>query len=44
MKKVSKKARKVLSKKKKFPLPVYPEGEDIYKKEKKLDSMKTKRN
>ena len=36
MKKVSKKDKESSPEEKKFPLPVYPEGEDIYKKEKEI--------
>ena len=36
MKKVSKKDKESSIEEKKFPLPVYPEGEDIYKKEKEV--------
>ena len=36
MKKVSKKSKERLQEEKKFPLPVYPENEDIYKKEKEM--------
>jgi hypothetical protein len=36
MKKVSKKDKESSVEEKKFPLPVYPEGEDIYKKEKEI--------
>jgi hypothetical protein len=34
MKKVSKKDKDISPEEKKFPLPIYPEDEDIYKKEK----------
>jgi hypothetical protein len=36
MKKVSKKAKESSPEEKKFPLPVYPDNEDIYKKEKEV--------
>lgn len=36
MKKVSKKATESSPEEKKFPLPVYPDNEDIYKKEKEV--------
>jgi hypothetical protein len=36
MKKISKKGRESSTEEKKFPLPVYPENEDIYKKEKEV--------
>ena len=36
MKKVSKKSKERSQEEKKFPLPVYPENEDIYKKEKEM--------
>jgi hypothetical protein len=37
MKKVPRKENDSTPEEKKFPLPVYPEGEDIYKKEKEVE-------